>query len=485
MAGRNLTRREWMMASSALGAAALAPSRLLAQAKARPTGVFRPRGEYLIRGATIITMDPTIGDLPVGDIHVRDGAIVAIGRDLRAPGAESIDARNMIAMPGMIDTHWHMWGSVPRNKAGDDPKTGYFLFARAVGDVFTPEDNARGVRLSLAEAIHGGVTTVHNWSHNLPKPEFADAELQAHHDFGSRALFGYGYAGVGMTNQPVHVEDLPRVKRDWIDKSDGLLTLGVCSRGPESNDIDICKREWKAARDMGLRVSTHIGTSAAKVKQREGVKALDAAGLLGPDVILVHDTNTSDEDLDTVARTKTRISMSPYTEMRTGFGIPPILRMLERGVSVSFSIDTLVLAGDADMFAIMKAVQNVGDGSKPSEFALPARRVLEMATIEGARALGIDDKVGSLKPGKRADIVLVRTDDVNMGPTNDPVRMIVQAAQPSNVDTTIIDGRILKRHGHLMNVDTRRLIADAAETMGRVRAGVEKILDEGKVKVDR
>ncbi len=482
-----LTRRDLMKASAAFAAAAATPSALLAQAAstAQGVGALPARGEFIIRGATILTMDPTLGDIAGGDIHVRDGAIIAIGRGVVAPGAAVIDAANMIALPGLIDTHWHMWGSVARNMAAEDPKNGYFLFARAVGDVFTPEDNARGVRLSLAEAIHGGITTVHNWSHNLPKPEFADAELAAHKAYGGRALFGYGYAGVGMVDQPVNLADLERVQKQWIATSEGLTTLGICSRGPESNNADICKREWAAARKLGIRISTHMGTSAARVKQREGVKALAADGLLGPDVILVHDTNTSIDDIDLVAKSRTFISMSPFTEMRTGFGIPPILQMLEKGVSVSLSIDTIVLAGNADMFAIMKGMQNVGDGSKPSEFALPPRKVLEMATIEGARALGIDDRVGSLKPGKRADIILVRADDLNMGPANDPVRMIVQSAQPSNVDTTIIDGRILKRGGALVNVDTRKLIADAAETMGRVRAGVEKVLREGGVTVVR
>ena len=143
-----------------------------------------------------------------------------------------------------------------------------------------------------------------------------------------------------------------------------------------------------------------------------------------------------------------------------------------------------MLAGNADMFAIMKGMQNVGDGSKPSEFALPPRKVLEMATIEGARALGIDDRVGSLKPGKRADIILVRADDLNMGPANDPVRMIVQSAQPADVDTTIIDGRILKRGGALVNVDTRKLSAAVADAAARL-AGVEKVLREGGVTVVR
>ena len=119
--------------------------------------------------------------------------------------------------------------------------------------------------------------------------------------------------------------------------------------------------------------------------------------------------------------------------------------MLSSGCSVSLSVDTPLLCGNCDMFAIMKAMQNVGDGLKPSEFALPARRVLEMATMGGAQALGLADSIGSLKPGKRADIVLLRTRDLNMAPLTDPVRMVVQSAQPSNVDTVLVDGRACRR----------------------------------------
>ncbi|MBN9082689.1 MAG: amidohydrolase family protein [Rhizobiales bacterium] len=487
-ARRAMSRRAMLQHMAAASAAlAVVPSRVLAQAPASQsvTTALPARGEYLIRNALVLTMDAKLGDLPKGDIHVRDGAIVAVGPSLQAAGATVIDATNMIALPGLIDTHWHMWGSVARNMAGEDSKTGYFLFARAVGDVFTPEDNARGVRLSLAEAIHSGITTVHNWAHNLPKPEFADAELQAHVDFGGRALYGYGYAGVGMTNQPINLADLPRVQKQWFGDRSGLLTLGIASRGPESNSAEICKREWDTARQLGLRISTHIGTGMARVKQSQGVKALAEAGLLGPDVILVHDTNYLPEDLEPLAKTGTHISMSPYTEMRTGFGFPPIQPMLDKGINICLSVDTTVLAGNCDMFAIMKAMQNVANGAKQSEFALSPRRVLEMATIDGARALGIEDRVGTLTPGKRADIVLVRMDDLNMAPFTDGVRMIVQAAQPANVDTVLIDGRILKRGGRLQHIDTAKIMADATETMGRVRVGVEKVLERSGVSVVR
>jgi len=474
----HVTRRDLLGATLAVGAASLVhpPSHALAQGApaANAPRQISGRGEFVIRGAYVLTMDPRLGDLPNGDIHVRNGEIVAVGANLAAPGAEVIDARSMIAIPGMIETHWHMWGTAARNMAGDDEATGYYPYSRVLGKVFTAEDNARGVRIGLAEAINTGITTVNNWSHNLLEPEYADAELQAHRDLGGRALFSYGYSRKTGTDQTLPLDDVARVKKQWFDGSDGLLTLGIASRGPENNTIDICQKEWEVARKLGIRITCHMGTNAARVEQRQGIQVLAKAGLLGSDVLLVHDTNTNERDLEILAKSKTPVSLSPYTEMRTGFGFPPILDMLKAGVPVSLSVDTAVLCGNADMFAIMKAMQNVGNAHARSEFGLPARRVLQMATMDGAVALGIADKTGSLTPGKRADIVVVRTDDLNMAPFTSPVHMIVQSAQPINVDLVVVDGRILKRGGKLVSVDVAKIVRDVNETMTRVRAEVAK-----------
>jgi cytosine/adenosine deaminase-related metal-dependent hydrolase len=471
-----MSRRRVLAAGISLGAAALTASRVEAQSPLRPvaTAGGSQRRDYLIKGAHVVSMDSQIGDLAGADILVRNGEIKAVARNIEAADVEVLDARRMIAIPGLVETHWHMWGTVARNTAGDEEATGYFPYSRVLGGVFTPEDNARGVRLGLAEAINGGLTTVHNWSHNLQSPAFADAELEAHRSFGARALFAYGYSRKTGQNETLPLDEVARVQSAWLPKLDGLVTLGIASRGPENNTIDICQKEWETARRLGMRITTHMGTSVAAFEKRHGVRTLDKAGLLGRDVVLVHNTNTDKADLGLLARTGTHLSLSPFTEMRTGFGIPPILDMLASGCSVSLSVDTLLLCGNCDMFAIMKAMQNVGDGTKPSEFALPARRVLEMATIGGAQALGLADKIGTLTPGKRADIVLLRTRDLNMAPLTDPVRMVVQSAQPSNVDTVLVDGRVLKRDGRLVGIDVDRIVDDATETMTRVQAEVAR-----------
>ncbi|HEY7221528.1 MAG TPA: amidohydrolase family protein [Candidatus Binatia bacterium] len=476
-----MSRRGFLGAAAALGTMALSGCATRAAtsasqgAKRAPRGLPE-RGEFIVKNAHVLTMDPKLGEIHGGDIHVRDGAIVAVGVNLSAPAAEIIRADTMVALPGFVETHWHMWGAVARNMAGPTEKTGYFYISRLLGQFFTPEDNARGVRLALAEAIFSGITTVTNWSHNLLAPEYADAEIKVHKEVGSRARFAYGYSRKTPPNATLPLDDVARVQKQWFSggSKDRLLTLGIAPRGPETNAIEIVRQEWAFARQHGLPITTHMGTSLERVKKRQGIQALAKAALLGPDVVLVHATNNSPDDLKLLAETKTPVSLSPYTELRTGFGITPVGSFLRAGVPVSLSVDTTILCGNADMFAIMKAMSNIENGLQKSEFAISSQRVLEMATIDGARALGLGDQIGSLTPGKRADLILVRTTDVNMLPFTIPTNMIVQAAQPSNVEAVIVDGRFLKRDGKLTTIDIAELARDAADTIERARKEAAK-----------
>jgi 5-methylthioadenosine/S-adenosylhomocysteine deaminase len=462
-----LSRRALLGAAAVLSAAPAWAASTQKRGTALPT-----QGEYLIRGGAVVTMDPAVPDLSRGDVHVKNGAIVAVGAHLGAPKATVIDAAGMIVVPGLIDTHWHMWEGVARNLAGDEPKTGYFPHSRNLGVLFSPEDNARGVRLSLAESLHSGITTVHNWSHNNLTPAYAAAELTAHRAAGGRARYSYGYSRKTRANEMLPLDDIAKFQKEFFaGPGDGLVTLGIATRGPQNNPIEMCATEMRFAREHRIPLTTHAGITPGKDSM---VVPMAKADLLGPDVLLVHCTNITAEELKLLGDTRTPVSLSPYTELRTGFGITPILRFLAAKVPLGLSIDTTVLAGNCDMFAIMKAIQNIADGSAPSEFEITAKRVLEMGTIDGAHALGLGDQIGSLTPGKRADLILVRTDAVNMAPMADPARMIVQAAQPANVDTVMVDGRILKRHGRLTTIDVAKVMRDAAETVARVSAQVGK-----------
>jgi cytosine/adenosine deaminase-related metal-dependent hydrolase len=170
-----------------------------------------------------------------------------------------------------------------------------------------------------------------------------------------------------------------------------------------------------------------------------------------------------------VAKAGSPVSVSPGTELRIGYGFTKISEFLDAGVPVGVSVDSTVLSGDANLFGILKLARNIENAKAHNEFKLSARRVLELGTIEGARSLGIDDRVGSLKPGKRADVIMISTSQLNMGVFTDPAHMVIEATQPENVDTVIVDGRILKRGGKLTAINTNQVVSDAAASFDAVR----------------
>ena len=427
-------------------------------------------GEYLISGGFVLTMDAALGDLPTGDVHVRDGEIVAVGDGLVAPGAQRLDATGMMVLPGLVDTHWHMWNTLLRGLSdGREDAPGYFRMCGALGPSFTADDCAAGVALSCAEAIDAGYTTVHNWSHNIRGPEYADAELAVLADSGLRARFSYGYANGHANTEPMDLADLARLHASW--PSDGLISLGMAWRGTGGSNPamrvapSIYEAEIGAVRELGLPVTVH---ASGPPSARGQVGVLAAAGLLGPDVQVVHANVAGHEEIAAMADTGTTISVSPFTELQIGYGMPRTGEFLAAGIPTGLSVDTTALSGNADPFAIMKLTHAVHNGRAEDEFALSARRTLELATIDGARSMGLGDLVGSLTPGKRADLIMVSERGPNLALRTDPARLLVTAAQPSNVDTVMVEGRILKRGGRLTEVDVARVGARARESLAGV-----------------
>jgi 5-methylthioadenosine/S-adenosylhomocysteine deaminase len=468
------TRREFLGTAAALGAAGLAGSwsaEALAQQAAAPRSPGLPaRGNLVIRGAYVMTMDPGVGDLPQGDVHINNGAIVAVGRNLKAEGASRIDGRGMIVLPGFVETHWHMWNTLLRSMAGDKPERGYFRTTAALGQHYEAGDMYQGTRLAAAEALYGGITHVHSWCHNIRSPAYAREDIRALQETGLRARFSYG-ARQGLAGKELpDLADMEQLHRDWASYSnEGLISLGFAWRGQGGNSApvpeEVWTKEFETGRKLGIPITVHASGSRPTIGQ---IAALAKAGCLSRDVQCIHANFATPEEIEALAKTGASVSSSPYSELRIGFGMLQTGKFLAAGVPVGLSIDTVELTGNADMFAIMKIIQNLENGASEKEFTLPPRRVLEMATIEGARSMGIDDKIGSLKPGKRADVIMVSTNDVNMGVFTDPAHMIVEAAQPSNVDTVIVDGRVLKRHGKLTAIDTRRVTREASAALAGV-----------------
>ena len=474
------SRRAFLRAAAALGTLRLVP-----QASAQEKRRLPARGEYLIRGAHVMTMDAATGDIAGGDVHVRNGEIVAIGKSLKAPRATLLDGRGMIVLPGLVETHWHMWNSLLRSMSGDERKYGYFPTSAGIGRHFVPNDMYCGTRLAATEALNAGITTVHDWCHNPRTPEHAEENLRALRESGVRARFSYGPArGIPVT-ETVNLADIQRLQAAWPSyANDGLITLGLAWRGVqyavtgadgkmEFKPIpeEVYRKEYDAARSMGIPLSAHVNIGP-KVDYGH-VAALDKLGLLYPGLQLIHMISSTPEEVQAVAKAGCSVSLSPYTELRIGFGLPNASQYLDAGVPVGLSVDTTTLSGDANMFAIMKAVQNVDNAVAHNEFKLTARRALEMGTILGAKSLGLDERIGSLVKGKRADLIMVNTRHPNLGVFTDPAHLIVEAAQPANVELVMVDGRILKERGRLTAVDVKQVLAqaDAANAAVRKRAG--------------
>jgi cytosine/adenosine deaminase-related metal-dependent hydrolase len=430
------------------------------------------RSNVVIRNAYVMTMDKDVGDLKDADVHVREGAIVAVGQKLSAPGAATIDGRGMIVMPGLIETHWHMWNTLLRGMSGEKPDYGYFRTTAMLGRVFEPGDMYQGTRLAAAEAINSGMTFVHDWCHNVRNPDFARQDLRALKESGLRARFSYGPMQGHDLKQTLDLADIEKLKNEWGQHSnDGLVTLGMAWRGHGGNQPanavpeSVWRAEYEAAQRLGLPISVHSSGSKAALGQIGG---LNKAGMI-KNVQVIHAVYATAEEIAAMKAAGSSISLAPTSELRIGFGIPPTTAFLDAGIPVGLSVDTVELVGNADMFAIMKTVQGLENGKAESEFKLSARRVVELATIEGARSMGVDDKVGSLKAGKRADIIMIDTRAANLAVFGDPAVMLVTAVQPANVDTVMVDGRILKRSGKLTAMNVALIAKEAAEANAAVR----------------
>lgn len=453
-----------------------------------PNGQLARRGEYVIRNAFLLTMDNQLGEIPSGDVHVRDGVIVAIGPNLNAPQAEVINGADTICMPGFVDTHWHLWVTNCRQwLRTDDIRYDNFPVTTRIGARTTPLDAYRTARYALADGILSGVTTLNNFCHNTRGPEWADAELSAMRDMGIRGRFSYGGPQQGRSDQPMDLAGLARTKKEWFTDplaTDGRLSLGICSRNLVSGQslrsaitYDIAKRDWGGARELGLPITLHA--SPANL-----VFELEKNNLLGPDVELFHPMFTVAEERAILKSRGTSFCCAPVGEAQrprvdleksAGKGITPeggeiqLNELLHSGVQCGFGIDETV-AGNTDFFNIMRMMykydrHRLGYGERN---LLTTKRLLQLSTIEGAKVLGLEKSIGSLTVGKRADLILVSTDDFNTAPSTNPWDTLVLHAHPRNVTMVMADGRVLAKDGKLTSVDRRKLLSDIRETNARL-----------------
>ena len=458
--------------------AALAVSAAGGVASADPSDTRR--GRYLIRGGAVVTVDRALGVLPRADVLIDDGRIIGVGPNLDARGAKIVDATDMIVLPGFVNTHHHMWSALGRNFVADGFP--YFAAKRATSTLYEAKDVHRSVLLGLAELANAGVTTVHNWSNNTRSPAHADAELRAHRDGLLRARFSYGHIDQMPRDVPMDMTDVDRVRQQYFAGGtafDGLVHLGVCVRGLSQSTEPAFFADMDAVLARGLPVAIHAGQAPPRT-----VDAADyeRRGWLGPKTLLCHYVTALDSDMEIMARTGTPLSWAPHSEFRLGTAGDPrdaLLRFRRAGVPVSLSSDATSIA-PSDMFEAMRLVWNTGiPWTGTPSAGLPEvgfSDVLEMATLNGARALGLGDVTGSITVGKRADVILVRANDINLAPGGLFETTLVQAATAANVDTVFSDGRIIKRGGRLVAYDVDRIVRDARTSSLRIRTTAGGIL---------
>lgn len=434
----------------------------------------------LIRGGLVITMEPGATD-EVADILIEGDQIAAVGKYLPVAegSARIIDASDHIIIPGFIDTHRHVYQVLMRGLGSDWSLMQYLMaIITKIGPEFTPEDLFIANRLGSLDAIDSGVTALFDWGQEQLTPEHTDAMIAGLEATGIRATFGVG-ANVkdlfGCTEPPFVSEiaaDAAEVRRlrDRYPSDDSVLTLGMAGWGPDLVTMDTVKRDFALARELGLRINMHLG-QAAFPACRPAVVALNNEGLLGSDLTFGHCNFFTDEEIRLMVDYGVTANVTPEDECNMGHGWPPIARLVAGGVTPNIGVDTLLAVG-GDQFtamrfalAIPRAQHNdtiLQTGNNPWELPLSTRDVLRMATIEGARALGKEDRIGSIAPGKQADLVSINVADVSMTPLINPTAAVVHSAGRSTVSDVFIAGRHVKKDGKLVGVDSGKLHAEAS-----------------------
>jgi 5-methylthioadenosine/S-adenosylhomocysteine deaminase len=423
----------------------------------------------LLKGGCVLTLDPDIGNYRQGDVLIEGSTITSIGPRLKVADAEVIDASNMIVMPGFIDTHRHIWEGILKNIAPDALLDEYFRDILGVlAPAYRPQDAYAGNLVSALGAIDAGVTTLLDWSHIQNTPEHTDAAIQAIKESGLRCVFAYGTPNLDVAewwhdSKLKHPHDIRRVAKQYFSSDDQLLTLALAPRGPEFTTFEVAKHDWELAREVGVRISVHVGVGMAGKHGRLG--EMGKAGLLGADTTYIHCCTLSDAELQMIADSGGTVSLACPVEMQMGHGMPPIQRCLDRGLRPSLSVDVeTTMSGD--LFAQMRSVltlqrslvnQRRLNGEEDLPAVLTSRDVINFATVEGARANGMESKVGTLTPGKQADVIMLRTDRINVLPINDPIGVVVRGMDSSNVDSVFIAGVARKRRGQLLDVDLTRI----------------------------
>ncbi len=431
----------------------------------------------LIRGGYVVSMDPQVGDLERGDVLIEDDRIADVRPTIDAD-AEVLDATGRIVIPGFVDTHRHTWEAAIRGCAPNATLDDYFVgVLDTFAPLYRPEDVYASNLAGSLECLNAGITTLVDWSHINNTPEHPDAAVTALREAGIRAQYAYGSANTSLQKywfdsvEVIPADDVRRVRDTYFSSDDGLLTMALATRGPGFCRDQVVTAEWGMARELGIPITVHVamGRYAGRYAM---VEQLDRLGLLGSDTTYIHCCYFSEHEWQRVQDTGGKVSIAAQVELQMGHGWPPVTKSFQFGLRPSLSID-VVTTVPGDMFTQMRAafgaerarVNAVAweQNTTVPETMLTARQMLGMATVNGAYVAGVEDRTGSLTPGKKADIVVLDARPLNVAPVIDPVAAVTLCADVSNVETVVVDGVVHKRDGRLVgDIDRARSLVEAS-----------------------
>ena len=435
----------------------------------------------LIKNAHIITMDAQ-GDLPEGDVLISGDTLSEIAPNIHADDAEVIDAAGCIVIPGLINAHMHTWQTALRGLAANWTLLEYFQKMHGgLATVFEPRDLHIATLVGALNQLNCGTTTLVDWCHNNKTPAHNDAAITGLIDSGIRAAFMHGTPKPepkpGET--PFWEVPHPRAEVERLLKSHqgkALLSIHAAVLGPHYSTMEVALHDFRMAKELGIIASMHQGGGPARTP--DGWEKLEAAGLLGSHINIVHGHALSDEQLKRFCGLGMSFSAAAEGELTQGHGHPITGRLLALGSAPSLGVD-LESIGSGDMLCqarialgVQRTLDNfafrVAHGSIPPTSTVTTRQALAWVTVAGARMLGQWDRIGSLKAGKQADLVMIRASDLNMQPIHDAVSSVVMQTSLANIDSVMVAGQWRKRGGQLLGVALKPLL-------DKLRASGEKI----------
>lgn len=447
----------------------------------------------LIKNATVISMDPDLGILTDCDVLVEGREIVRVSQNIEVDGnLEVIDASDCIVSPGFVDGHHHMWQQLLRSVATDWTLADYMAIMRHIyGSLFTPEDVYIANLTASIDLIANGITTVIDHCHILNSPAHTDAAIKALKDSGIRGTFCYGfYENPPLKTQfsthdtadprfdtKAKMKDAQRAKEQHFSRNDpaeDLITFGIAPNEPEAWPMKAFIDEIEFARTIGARVITaHVAMGCYDLN-KQVVRQLGDAKVLSRDLLFSHGSAFTAEEIELCSKHESGIVSTPETDLQMGMGYPVAFRAADKGCRVGLGLD-ISSNQNNDMFVqmrlLLQAERARADAvaqSINSTIVRKSEEALYFATLGGAKAVGLDHLVGSITPGKRADLVITRCDDINMVPAIDPVGMLLFNAVISNIDTVMVDGVILKRGGKLVGDVWDKIRGDVRERSARI-----------------